>query len=321
MALLLVAWLSPACGSDYAFDNPFEDGGDPFQLSGSNEGGKVALTWTALTGVSFDEYVVFRAGSQDDVLNADDPVATVDKDESSWQDKPSGKDGTYVYYAVAARRGDTISQRSFPATVVLKVDTDGDGIGDSSDPYPNDWTCQRESDCPSGKRCALNFLGPDKTPVGVCEKDDASLNDMGAWCAIDSDCEGEACMLEQGKGYCSVPCVEDYDCTGSMRCVSTTWGPLCKKECGGDGDCSAASACGVSVNNAETAIVWSCWKPAGYGKPGSSCSKNEDCRSYLCDSYSYYCSAACEDCPGGMYCAEWTFTGDDGVLTLMACSK
>ena len=128
---------------------------------------------------------------------------------------------------------------------------------------------------------------------------------IGATCASNAECNaGLFCDdpavfgAAGGTDLCSRGCCKSEDCgSGSSVCYPAVDG---------------GSACvpGSSVGRAEIGT-----KPAG-----STCTKNNECRSGLCDTGT--CFDACcsnSDCPGSQYCVRRTLPGT--TRQVMACGK
>jgi hypothetical protein len=190
----------------------------------------------------------------------------------------------------------------------------GNDCYDCPDPYYSSscfsWTCNGESDCPSGYRCTTDHhcaLDNGATPPGP----------SGTLCTKPSDCPaGSTCGADNRchTGDCSTS-----GCPSTFVCKLTGGTPQCVP-IGSGGDGGVTSTCKSDQDCPTPAgsrcLSGTCVAPADQCADQTQCPANEQCVQGACTPT---CSAA-KPCPTGFSCdsAKGVCTGNPGPCTTSA---
>ena len=324
--LLLVvaafACLRACVVEDYSFDNPFDGSGDPYALKAVSKPGFVKLSWSAIKGVDFDGYAVFRADNAGGAAETMEAYLVLGKDETQVTDKEIGHDGEKLYYTVSVYRGSVGAgqpERSKVAEAKAQLDSDGDGIADSVDPDPTHWICVKEADCPAGKRCSVETIVPGGSLVGVCRDDAGARHSFGGYCSENKQCKSNLCYPPNKS--CLALCTHGTsDCPADGFCAEYGDIKACVEQCSDGGDCAQGLTCVFTVDSTVSHMYAYCGVPVGSKSFPDSCSSNSQCASGACGGG--YCLKPCKgnyDCPGGAICVEWTTGVESKEVAFMAC--
>lgn len=152
---------------------------------------------------------------------------------------------------------------------------------------------------------------------GSCRPPNPGGGSLGTICQKDGNCAANLCYEGRFQTFCSLPCINDSDCTQAgyhceQKAVPDKQGSdrqitICvqndPKPCTTRTDCSGGNACAVVVNEDQTALERVC-VPNPQGSPtGASCNADADCLSNVCINNA--CAAPCRDrsvCGSGQEC-------------------
>ncbi|HZI15517.1 MAG TPA: carboxypeptidase regulatory-like domain-containing protein, partial [Myxococcus sp.] len=120
-----------------------------------------------------------------------------------------------------------------------------EGPGEQCAPCDGDWKCQQGASCQevsgSGAVCVAGCRASADCDAGFtcqgsqCLPDAARFSGCQALLQLNTPCDGDAVCRGQGladglcvDGACTVPCDSDRDCPGSLRCLDSAAGRVCR---------------------------------------------------------------------------------------------
>lgn len=147
------------------------------------------------------------------------------------------------------------------------------------------------------------------------------IDDAGAACASDADCDGTCIATEQFPGgYCSsLGCTADTECGQSGVCVNVGDSNACLASCADESDCREGYAC--QDDGAGGNICFP--QPPD---PGAACSSDADCGGAVCFGIGEqgYCAFGCDmdnPCPTGFSCGLFNQVGDNIGICQPDCTE
>ena len=191
--------------------------------------------------------------------------------------------------------------------------------------------CTAESDCGSGRDCAIIENAAGDGLESVCVP--ATGGDTtGVACVDDEDCGSLVCL----NSFCASPCTDDIQCTGGQLCLDQTitkgansgafdvCTTLPDTQCTSTDDCTDGTrVCGEIRTNIGTATQegYCTFPNAGGAQLGETCAQDNDCRDNIClTGLASECSVICDkdsDCAANGECTTY---GDSLNFCSTACS-
>ena len=189
-------------------------------------------------------------------------------------------------------------------------------------PYLNtDCNCTKDADCMGDKGGAcIPYELTTTTAVLVCHNKVGSKM-AGQSCALDEDCVSGICNQTSSGKLCYGPCTSNSHCYPGTTCGKYLFqlsggnsqelsGCIpAAKECDGDNDCPAGSACVAVEGDVMNTLKTVCAPVTGSKAAGATCSVDSDCKSGICytmwEKNQKICWGACKqasDCPAGLQC-------------------
>jgi hypothetical protein len=219
---------------------------------------------------------------------------------------------------------------------------ESDAECDDANPLTAD-SCKDNKCLHEGKPCTLDDECNDDNPctidscsVGKC-KNVKTADPL--CCVTDQDCSDgktetvDTCVEGQCKFTSKDKCTTDQDCIDSNPCTketckagtctySYTDSPECK--CVNDADCMGKGGVCAIFQTGIASLGTYCTNPVGNKNPGESCTKDDECKSDFCLSFSdgNVCFGGCKtdiDCKGGTECGIVTFNVGTAKVELPTC--